>query len=89
MNHEVIGASFEVRWRAPVWVRVGNGMPEIVRGPKDALAQLQFRWPSFQGASYLEANRKCMAAFTKRGLCEEAREAFINASIEAKMLDRS
>jgi hypothetical protein len=68
MRHEVIGASFEVRWRGPVWVRVGNGMPEIVRGPKDALAQLQFRWPSFQGASYQEANVKCMAALSKCGL---------------------
>jgi len=89
MRHEVIGASVEVRWRAPVWVRVGNGMPEIVRGPKDALAQLQFRWPCFQGASDQDANMKCMAALTKRGLCEESREAFINASIEAKMLDWS
>jgi glutamate-1-semialdehyde aminotransferase len=87
MRHEVIEASFEVRWLAPVWVRVGNGMPEIVRGPKDALEQLQYRWPSLQGGSYRQAKLKCMAALSKRGLCEEARETFIRASIEAKMLD--
>jgi hypothetical protein len=87
MKHEVIGASFEVRWLAPVWVRVGNGLPQIVRGPKDALEQLKFRWPSLQGSSYQEAKLKCMAALTKPGLCEEARETFIRASIEAKMLD--
>jgi hypothetical protein len=31
---------------------------------------------------------KCMAALIKRGLCEEAREDFINALIDAKKLDR-
>lgn len=87
MRHEAMEAGREARWLAPVWVRVGNGIPEVVRGPKDALEQLLFRWPSHQGRNYQTAKSKCMAALSKAGSPDEAREEFIRASIEADMLD--
>jgi hypothetical protein len=34
MRQHSMEAGLEACWLTPVWIRVGNGMPEIVRGAK-------------------------------------------------------
>ncbi|TDK34303.1 DUF982 domain-containing protein [Rhizobium deserti] len=87
MKHETIEASLDTRWLAPIWVRVGFGMPEAIRGPREALECLTYRWPAQRGQHYQAAKRSCTAALTKQLLCDQARDAFMRASIEAQMLD--
>jgi hypothetical protein len=87
MKHEAIEASYITSWLTPIWVRVGYGMPEAIRGPREALEYLTYRWPAERGQHYQAAKRSCTAALTNRLPCDQAREAFMRASIEARMLD--
>lgn len=87
MNHEVIDAEFELHWQAPVRLRLGTGFPEQVRGPRDGLNYLTFRWPSERGQSYSEAQQTCADALRRRAPVEEARAAFLCASRDAGMLE--
>jgi hypothetical protein len=75
-----------MRWQAPVWVQVGNGMAEPVRTPGEALDKLANRWPMERGRLYRRARATCLSALHQALDPELAREAFIRASIEAEML---
>ena len=75
-----------MRWRAPVWVQVGSGMAEPVRTPGEALEKLANRWLMERGRHYCSARANCLAALNQALDPELARQAFIRASIEARML---
>jgi hypothetical protein len=77
----------DVRWLAPVYVRIGYGIPEAVRSPKDALNHLLYRWPASCGNARREAEASCAKAMQLKYACDAAREAFIRACIEAMVLD--
>lgn len=76
----------EILWNAPVRVRVGYGFAETIRGPRQALEYLNWRWPVREGTYYLKAMRECAAGLQRKISAEAARETFVLASIEARML---
>ncbi|NTJ08117.1 DUF982 domain-containing protein [Rhizobium lusitanum] len=76
-----------VRWNEPVYLRIGYGMPERIRSPKDALNHLLFRWPTVRGEKYSTARHICSAAEGNSLLHNEARMAFVEACVEADVLD--
>ncbi|WP_083347502.1 DUF982 domain-containing protein [Rhizobium sp. LCM 4573] len=75
------------RWLTPVYVRIGYGMPEGIRSSKEALNYLLFRWPAVNGPAYERAKSLCSAAIGHDVPSDDAREAFVRACIEAKVLD--
>ena len=77
----------DVRWLTPVYVRIGYGSAEAVRSPQQALDKLMYRWPANQGRHYLSAKANCRAALDQKISPDIAREAFVRASLEAKLLD--
>jgi hypothetical protein len=85
MTSIVIEGSYDLRWREPVWVGSGCGAPEPVRGPRQAISYLTFRWPAVSGTEVKRARSKCLAALQKQLTCEAAREAFVRAAEEAHM----
>jgi hypothetical protein len=87
MEHENTKNHAEARWLTPVWIRVGRGQPEPVRGAAEALEKLAYRWPGTRGRHYLGAKTCCAAALSKEMCPELAREAFVQASIESAMLE--
>ncbi|MGG6895217.1 MULTISPECIES: DUF982 domain-containing protein [Rhizobium] len=76
-----------VRWSEPVYLRIGYGMPETIRSPKEALNHLLFRWPTIRGEKYQSAANLCSAANGNPFLCEQARKIFVEACVEADVLD--
>ena len=82
----IIETDFEVRWRQPVWVKIGYGMPEAVKSPQQALNHLNFRWPALRGPRFQEASSRCRSALRKEVECEVAREAFARAAEEADVV---
>ncbi len=86
MRDVIIEARYEVRWSEPVWVKVGYGVPEAVRGPSQALSYLTFRWPAVRGQAFESAGLRCKLALRKDVECDVAREAFIRAAQEAQMM---
>ncbi len=75
-----------IHWSSPVVVQIGYGFPENVRGPQEALDYLQWRWPVRHGNYYFEALRECADFLKQQTPLDRAREIFVLASIEAKML---
>ena len=77
----------EVRWPEPVYRRIGYGIPEAIRSPKEAHDYLLFRWPALRGEKYKSARSLCLAANDDPLLCDKARKIFIEACVEADVLD--
>ncbi len=75
-----------VFWSKPVRVRIGYGLPEIIRGPQQALEYLNWRWPVRDGVYYVKALKECAASLQKQIPLDKVRETFVLVSIEAKML---
>lgn len=84
--NELINTTYELTWRAAIIVKVGDGIADTVRGPEQALNCLTYRWPVSEGNHFNSGRLMCMRALQKQACCEEAREAFISAAIEARML---
>ena len=78
-----------VRWLSPVRVRIGYGFPETIGSPSEALGYLQYRWPAVDGDHCRQAKMLCAHAVQNPGLTDVAREAFLRACVEAKMLDEA
>jgi hypothetical protein len=76
----------QTQWSQPVRVRVGYGFPETIRGPKEALDYLTWRWPVREGLHYAKALKECAASLQLQIPIEKVRETFVLASIEARML---
>lgn len=77
----------DVRWDLPVRVRVGYGFPETIKGPREALAYLQYRWPAVDGQHCRMAKIVCTDALKHIVSPEVAREQFLKACVEARMLE--
>jgi hypothetical protein len=77
----------DIRWLAPVYIRIGYGIPEAIRSPKQALDYLLYRWPDCRAEAYEQAKTACMVAMTQMLPCDGVREDFIRACIEARILD--
>jgi hypothetical protein len=77
----------DTRWPGPVYLRIGYGMPEAIRSPKEALNHLLFRWPTIRGEKYHSATDLCSAASGNPLLIDQARTMFIEACAEAGVLD--
>ena len=77
----------DIRWNSPVRVKIGYGFPETIRGPREALDYLQFRWPAVDGPHYRLAKTLCTDVLKQSASAEVARAAFIEACLEARMLD--
>lgn len=75
----------DLPWRAPVRVRLQNGLERIFLTVYDALDFLENEWPLRRGQRYDRAVRKCRAALRLLTPTEVAREAFIAACLEAGM----
>jgi hypothetical protein len=75
-----------VKWQAPVRIRVGNGPAETIRGPEEGLRYLTYRWPAVSGGYFHEARLKCLRALQNELPCQAARDAFVSAAEEARML---
>ncbi|RWX81687.1 DUF982 domain-containing protein [Neorhizobium lilium] len=71
-------------WIAPVYVRIGSGSPERIRGSVDALSSLLHRWPAAKGQAHASAVALCSESETHPDRC---REAFVKAAIDAEMFD--
>jgi hypothetical protein len=76
-----------IEWKRSVSIRVGNGHADIIRGPADAFEALNNRWPAEHGQHYAEAKSLCGDAVARGSNDELARNAFIGAAHEAKLLD--
>lgn len=76
----------EILWGSPVRVRIGYGFPETIRGPREALEYLKWRWPVREGTYYINALRDCAAGLQRKLPLDRVRETFVLASIEAEML---
>lgn len=83
-----IGNRFLLEWTVPVRIRVGEGLPELIYGPAEAIDMLQNRWPARRGRHYGEALHDCTAAIERTASLSKARETFVAASVEADMLSR-
>jgi hypothetical protein len=86
MPDAVMEARHKARWGEPVWVKVGYGAPEAVRGPSEAVSYLISRWPAERDHIYYDAERRCKLALRNEVECEVARVAFIRAAQEARMM---
>ncbi|MGY5811296.1 DUF982 domain-containing protein [Rhizobium sp. LEGMi198b] len=84
--NEIIDVKFKMLWNAPVCVAVGGRFASCVNGPEDAIHFLSVRWPSERGSYYVKAKEKCLAAISHRATLEAAREAFVMACLEARLI---
>jgi len=78
-------ATDPLKWRTPVYVRIGRGMREPVEGPHRALLYLSTRWPAERSRCHAHAKFACAAAIEQSGSPERARDAFVAAVIEARI----
>lgn len=81
----VIETSFDVRWREPVWVKTSAGVPQAVRGPRQALDYLTLSRPALPDAAFESARHLCVQALRKETTCDAARRSFINATRHADL----
>jgi hypothetical protein len=77
---------FNVAWRTPVYIRIGDGIRERIDGPQAALAALLHRWPSTDHREFAIAKRRCVDAVGRHGSTELARDAFTQAALAVKVL---
>ena len=67
-------------------VRIGRGHSDTIRSSGDAFEALNNRWPGQHGPSYAKAKQLCSMAIGGMSSEDSAREAFIEAAIEANLL---
>ncbi|WP_416409087.1 DUF982 domain-containing protein [Agrobacterium rosae] len=75
-----------IEWKNSVSVRIGNGHAEMIKGPVEAFDALNNRWPAEHGPLYVEAKSQCSDAVARGSADEGARNAFIDAAVEATLL---
>jgi hypothetical protein len=81
----VIETSFDVRWREPVWVKTSSGIPQAVRGPRQALDYLTRRRTALHHAAFESATHLCVQALRKERTCDAARLSFMDAARQADL----
>jgi hypothetical protein len=76
-------------WSSPVELRLEDGdHSRCIRNSREALAYLKTGWPAAHDATYAHAVRECLSALNRRRGSKEAREAFIAAAANAKLLNQ-
>lgn len=75
----------DMPFRAPVNIRLQNGLQHSFQNVYDALDFLENEWPLRRGERYRRAVAQCRGAINKLVPVEVAREAFIAACLEAGM----
>lgn len=83
---DVIQVDFQTVWRVPVFVRGTEGQIFTIRGPEGALRNLNDMDVSYESTLHRTAKKSCIAALTKSGSCDEARDAFVDAAYETGSL---
>lgn len=73
----------DMPFRAPVNVRLSNGLERTFHSVYDSLDFLENEWPLRHGERYDRAIARCRGALNKVISVEVAREAFIAACLEA------
>jgi hypothetical protein len=73
-------------WTSAVCIRIGYGPIERVESAEEALSYLDHRWPRVDGQCRELALRTCIMAVGDSAISQEARDAFIAAATEARML---
>jgi hypothetical protein len=76
-----------IEWKELVYIRIRTGCADLIKGPNDAFAALNNRWPAEHGPHYHHAKRSCGIAAAGDLPAEVAREAFIAAALEASVLE--
>jgi hypothetical protein len=76
----------EMKWLAPVAIRIGQRPSEFIHGPGEAIQYLERRWPLQHGPHLDAAKRRCVEAINHLEHVEASREAFIAAAAEAEVL---
>lgn len=75
----------DMPFRAPVNIRLQNGLQHTFQSVYDALDFLENEWPLRLGERHHRAVVQCRRALNKLAPVEVAREAFIAACLEAGM----
>jgi hypothetical protein len=73
-------------WPAPVRIKIGTGFSKQIQGPEEALFYLANRWPNTGGFEHEAAQLSCIRMLKRRGRCDDARNAFVAAALEADVL---
>ncbi|AFL51375.1 hypothetical protein USDA257_c28040 [Sinorhizobium fredii USDA 257] len=68
-------------------IRIGRAKPLEIDGPYAALNVMAHRWPDVRGDRYDKAKRLCMAALGRRVAACSIKDDFIEACIEADILE--
>jgi len=76
---------FHVIRKAPVYVRIGGGMPARIDGPDAALAAVFDGWPSTNHGAFDIAKGRCVDAIARHGSAELARNTFVEAALAVKV----
>ncbi|MBX4864130.1 DUF982 domain-containing protein [Rhizobium bangladeshense] len=76
----------ELRWTAPVAIRIGRRSSEFIHGPAEAIDYLEHRWPFLDSPCLDAAKHRCVEVMNSLTHIEVARKAFISAAAEAKVL---
>lgn len=73
----------EMPWSVPVYVTFQNGTDRIFTSVLDALDFLENEWPRRTGPRYRLAVERCQSALQRMTPIGVAREAFLDACLEA------
>lgn len=73
-------------WNEPIEVNMPHSGFQTIYGPFAALILLIDEWPDMSGPAYVEARSSCRAVLDGRATSEAAREHFLQAAHEARLL---
>jgi hypothetical protein len=82
----VIDVDFKLRWAVPVHVRIMDGSRVQIDGPEAALLAMRYRWPPTESPKSRLARDRCIRALSQNGSVALARESFVDAAVDAKVL---
>ncbi|SFB50957.1 Protein of unknown function [Rhizobium sp. NFR07] len=73
-------------WQRPVHIQIRHGWPQRIDGPTRALLFMETEWPGPRGYHYHTARAACIGVTEQRCDSEVARDAFIAAAMEARLI---
>lgn len=84
-DRNMVAEAMARRWAEPVFVQVDMRSPEIIHNPAEALAFLANSWAGSR-RKHEYAREVCSAAISGHVSSEAAREAFVQAALDAKIV---
>lgn len=79
----------DLSWNTPVEVVMPHSGTQTVHGPFAALILLMDEWPTMSGPAYAMARSSCRASLDGRTTPEDARDRFVSAAQEARLLPQA